>query len=155
MTTGAALRQHGTARGHRARRGLYLVGVGLIAFAAASLAAAVLRAPRHGGTLDFAGQVVQLRVSFTPDPPKTGPVPVRITLTDSTGNPLAADEVRVRYGLTAEEGKETLALPGASPGLFRAQVSFADVGSGWIEVIVRGAGSEGRLRLPVVVRPNI
>lgn len=155
MSTGSDRPGDVAIRARRTRLGLYLIGLGLVAFAALTLAATVLRTPRHSGTIEVAGQPVQLSVSLIPDPPKTGPIPVRITLTDPAGSPVAAEEVLVRYGMTRQEARETRALKGASAGIFQAQVRFADVGAGWIEVVVRLRRSEGRLRLPVEVRPNI
>lgn len=155
MSTGPDHPADEAIRARRTRVGFYLIGLGLVLFATLTLAVTVLRAPRHSGTIEVAGQLVQLRVGLIPDPPKTGPIPVQITLTDSTGSPVAAEEVLVRYSMTRQEAQETRALPGASAGIFQAQVRFADVGSGWIEVVVRLGRSEGRLRLPVEVRPNI
>ena len=136
------------------RLGFYIAALALLAFAALTLVATVLRAPQHVGAVEVAGQVVQMRIGLTPDPPKTGPVPVQITLTDPQGRLLPAEDVLVRYGMARQDAREIRAGR-ISPGLFQAEVWFSDVGAGWIEVAIRLGRSEGRLRLPVQVRPNI
>ena len=142
-------------RARRRKQTLYLVGLTLIGFAALSLASTVFRAPAHSGAIDLAGQQVRVAVSMVPDPPKTGPIPLQVMITDSTGSPAAVDQVIVRYGMAERMSGEAIAASGASGGVYRAQIEFASVGRGWVEITVRRGNARGQLRLPVDVRPNI
>ncbi|MGH2374536.1 MAG: hypothetical protein ACRDIC_13850 [bacterium] len=139
----------------RRRRALYLLGLALLVFAALSLANTVLRAPSRSGVIDLAGQPVRITVSMVPDPPKTGPIPLQVVITDNAGVPAPVDQVIVRYGMEQGTPAEAVAMSGTSGGVYRVQIEFAGVGGGWIEIDLRRGIARGQLRLAVDVRPNI
>ncbi|MGH2404274.1 MAG: hypothetical protein ACRDGN_07390 [bacterium] len=139
----------------RRKRTLYLLGLALLAFAALSLANTVIRAPSRSGAIDLAGQPVRITVSMVPDPPKTGPIPLQIILTDNAGVPASVDQVIVRYGTAGEAPTEAVATSAATEGIYRTQIEFAGVGTGWIEISVQRGNARGKLVLPVEVTPNI
>lgn len=137
------------------RTALYLGGLALIIFAVASLAASILQTPQRSGEIVVQGQPLRISVTTVPDPPKTGPIPVQVTVVDAAGNPTVTDQVVVRYGSAGDSGKEQVAVPGATGGVYRAQIEFGAVGRAWIEIVVRRGPATGRLTFPVEVRPNI
>lgn len=137
------------------RTALYFGGLVLIIFAVASLAASLLQTPRRSGEIIVQGQPVRISFTTVPDPPKTGPIPIQVTVVDAAGSPAVMDQVVVRYGSAGDSGRERIAVPGASGGVYRAQIEFGAVGKAWIEIIVRRGPATGRLTFPVEVRPNI
>ena len=148
-----AIRRGLPARGRK--HALYLAGLALVAFAAFNLANTVLRAPSRSGVIDVAGQPLTITVRMMPDPPKTGPIPLEILVKDTAGEPVALDQVVVRYAMAEQAPAEAVATPGASRGIYRAQIEFGGVGRGWIEIDIRRGSARGQLRLAVDVRPNI
>lgn len=64
------------------------------------------------------------------------------------------DEVVVRYGMESQPPRERAAVPGASLGLYRAQIEFANVGRAWVEVLIRRGNTRGQLTFRIEVRPN-
>jgi len=115
----------------------------------------VFRIPARSAEASLGGQQIRVTTGTVPDPPKTGPIPLQIRIADRSGNPIAVEEVRVSYGMASDAGTQTVALPAASAGLYRAQIGFAKVGDGWIELRLRRGDVRTTLRFPVSVRPNI
>lgn len=140
----------------RGRRwALYLAGLAIFGFAVASLALTVLKVAPRSGEISLLGQPARVTLFMEPDPPKTGPIPVRVEITDVNGLPIRVDEVVVRYGMESQPPRERAAVPGASLGLYRAQIEFANVGRAWVEVLIRRGNTRGQLTFRIEVRPNI
>ncbi|MGH2425052.1 MAG: hypothetical protein ACRDF1_02040, partial [bacterium] len=134
---------------------LYLAGLAFVAFALLTLALTVFRVPGRSAEVSLGGQQIRVTIGMVPDPPRTGPIPLQITIRDKSGNPVDVEEVLVGYGMEGDPGARTVATPAASAGLFRAQIGFVRVGQGWIELDVRRGQARAPLRFPVDVRPNI
>lgn len=141
-------------RGRRRKRALYLVGLALLVFAGLSLISIVLRAPPRSGRVDLAGQQVSVTIEMAPDPPKTGPIPVQVSVFDNQGGPALLDHVAVRYGVAEQPPAETVAAA-VAPGVYRTEIEFTNVGKGWIEISIRRGTARAQLRFPADVRPNI
>lgn len=141
-------------RGRRRKRILYLVGLALLVFAGLSLISIVLRAPPRSGRVDLAGQQVSVTIEMAPDPPKTGPIPVQVSVFDNQGGPALLDHVAVRYGVAEQPPAEAAATP-VAPGVYRTEIEFTNVGKGWIEISIRRGTARAQLRFPADVRPNI
>lgn len=139
----------------RRRRIIYLIGLALVGVAAWSLATVVLRAPARSSYIVVGGVQLRVTVTMVPDPPKTGPIPTDVVITDAAGTPIPVDEVIVRYGMAEGAPRSWQAAPGASAGLYRTRIEFGNVGRGWVEVEVRRGRALGLFRFPVDVRPNI
>ncbi len=130
------------------------MGFSIVPVAGAALLATVLRAPPRSGAVDLSGAQVQVTIHLAPDPPKTGPIPVEVVLTDNRLRAILVDDVRIRFGAERQPPQTVTANP-VAPGIYRAEVTFLNVGRAWLEVIVRRGASTGRLTFPADVRPNI
>src|SRR5712692_3422075 len=118
-----------------------------------SLALTVFRIPARSAEASLGGQQIRLTAGTVPDPPKTGPIPLQIRIADSSGNPIAVEEVRVSYGMASDAGTQTVALLTASAGLYRA----GRFRQGWRPVDRTGSspwGCADDAAIPCV-RPNI
>lgn len=142
-------------RDARRRRIIYVIGLVLVGVAGWSLAAAVLRAPPRSSYIVVGGVQLRVTVTMVPDPPKTGPIPTEVVISDDAGTPIAVDEVVVRYGMDGGASDSRVAAPGASAGLYRTRIEFGNVGKGWVEIVMRRGREGGLFRFPVDVRPNI
>ncbi|MGH2452421.1 MAG: hypothetical protein ACRDF5_01480 [bacterium] len=141
-------------KGRRRKQVVYLAGFGVILFAGLALLNTVLQTPPRSGAVDLAGTQVQVTIRMAPDPPRTGPIPVEVVLTDNRQRSVPVDGVTLRYG--AERQRPDLARTSpVAPGVYRTEIKFLNVGPAWLEVIIRRGTSTGRLTFPVDVRPNI
>jgi copper transport protein len=117
-------------------------GLGLVVFVAASMltqtttAKAVVDTP-NTKPYDTTQQVADLSVGLKVDPNRTGLNTYQVTLTDSGGQPVSADRVRLTFRYQAI-GPSTLILAPAGAGVSTGQGPYLTLEGNWrVEVEVR------------------
>lgn len=133
---------------------LYLVGLAFAGVAVMTLAVTVLRMPERSAGVDLGGAKVLVTLRLAPDPPKTGPIPVEVVITDGRSRSVSVDAVTVRYG-TEQQAPAEVSAQAVSAGVYRTEITFNSVGRGWVEVALRRGSSQGQVRFTADVRPNI
>ena len=132
-----------------------LLPVALVAFVGLVFYQQVERAPSREQIVGSGPNELRVQLWMSPDPPKTGTIPLEVRLATRAGTPVQVDRVLVAYG---EEGKET-AAPGETvrqaDGAYRASASFTAVGDWWVEVTVMSGPLRMTARFPVRVAPSI
>ncbi|HEY5476042.1 MAG TPA: CopD family protein, partial [Tepidiformaceae bacterium] len=120
-------------------------GLGLVVFVAASMltqtttAKAVVDTP-NTKPYDTTQQVADLSVGLKVDPNRTGLNTYQVTLTDSGGQPVSADRVRLTFRYQDDQaiGPSTLILAPAGAGVSTGQGPYLTLEGNWrVEVEVR------------------
>lgn len=133
----------------------YIVAIGLAGFAILSLVRSVREAPARQLRAELGGVgTVLVTLRLSPDPPKVGPVPMRVEVTDTRGIGVAVDGKGTLLS-SATGPASDIAIRSTAQGAFEGTVFFPAVGAWWLDIELASGQAETRVRFPVRVVANI
>ncbi len=139
-----------------ALRALYvLVPLALVAFIGYVFYQQMARAPSREMIVGSGDNELRVQLWTSPDPPKTGAVPVEVRLATRAGTLVQVDKTLISYGQAGKEAAATVEAERQPDGAYRASATFTSVGDWWIEVTVLYGPLKMVARFPVYVAPNI
>lgn len=145
-----------TGKGSGALRVLYVfVPLALVAFIAFVFYQQMAHAPSREMIVGSGDNTLRVQLWTSPDPPKTGAVPVEVRLATTSGALVQVDKTLISYGQSGRSAAATVDAQRQPDGAYRASATFTSVGDWWIEVTALYGPLKMVARFPVYVAPNI
>lgn len=97
---------------------------------------------------------INVHLETTPDPPKTGNIPLILHITDSNGKPVAVEKVQYEYAFK-DQGIRNVEGKAMGDGNFQAVAAITDVGEWQVRVTLYKGNQQTQVKFVLRVMANI